>query len=162
VLWSALTKITSIVECWRIFHSIMSIIKQFARRRWDGLSQLIHWYRRKTFCFQGCAFRGWSSRRKDAWVSRWFQHFSLLYYSWKPCFQQFYLWGHRGEEQLHLYHHPKLSQIYLKTMASSALVIKNTFSDFGVSFRNVDIGLFDLLFLLSWHWWLKLLINNPN
>jgi hypothetical protein len=37
-------------------------------------------------------------------------------------------------------------------MASGALVIENTFSEFGVSFGNVDIGLFDLLFLLSWHW----------
>jgi hypothetical protein len=161
-LWAVLAKITSIVECWRRFHSIMSIIKQFASRRWDGPSQLIHWYQRKTSCFQECAFQGWSSRRKDVWVSRQFQRFSLLYCSWKQCFQQFCRRCHQGEEQLHLCRHPKLSQIYLKTMTSSALVFENTFSDFNVSFRNVDVGFFDLLFLLSGHWWLKLLINDPN
>jgi hypothetical protein len=46
--------------------------------------------------------------------------------------------------------------MYLNTVADGALIVEDAFSDFGVSGRDGNVGLLDLLLLLSRHLRIKL------
>jgi len=123
-------------------------------------------YQRRTFCFLKCIFLGWPSTSRDVCRTRWFRSLSRPCYSWKQLFQPFFQRHLREGEQRLLYRHPASHKIYVNSVADTALIFEDTFSDLGVSFRNSDIWLLESSFLLAhlsikyYELWASIRINS--